>query len=186
MRKGQPSGCPFCASGPTLPRVLAMIRTLLAQRFRLVARMERRAIPVYVLTFARTDRTLGPNLRQSSAGCSAGRRGGGEPSCGLQRRRGFVAARGMTLDVILLHGLLPHLDRLVVDETGLQGEFDWTLEWGAETTLSPADGRDSPQPAALGPSIFTAIEEQLGLRLQSGRRPVDVLVIDSLERPTPD
>ena len=92
----------------------------------------------------------------------------------------------MTIDIILLHGLSPNLDRIVLDETGLKSEFDWTLEWNAEQVPQPDDIRDTPSVGRVGPSIFTAVEEQLGLKLTAQRRPVDVLVIDSVERPTPD
>ena len=103
----------------------------------------------------------------------------------MQRRRGYIAARGMTLDAILLHGLNANLDRVVINNTGLTGEFDWTLEWGAETRPDSDDQRVAPS-APAGPSIFTAMQEQLGLKLEPSRGPVDVLVIDSVERPTPN
>ena len=71
-----------------------------------------------------------------------------------------------------------NLDRVVIDKTGLIVDFDWTLEWGDE------QGADNAAP--FGPSIFTAVQEQLGLKLDPSRGPVEVLVIDSVERPTPD
>jgi uncharacterized protein (TIGR03435 family) len=96
----------------------------------------------------------------------------------MHRRRGYIEAHGMTIDTILLHGLMPILDRVVIDKTGLTGDFDWTLEWSAEPVPDNA--------APLGPSIFTAVQEQLGLKLEPARGPVEMLIIDSVARPTPD
>ena len=67
------------------------------------------------------------------------------------------------------------VQRTVVDKTGIAGAMDFTLTWAPDNT-----------PDSNAPSIFTAVEEQLGLKLVPGRGPVDVLVIDSAERPTPD
>lgn len=103
----------------------------------------------------------------------------------MQRRRGYIEAQGMTVDAILPHGLMPSLDRVVIDKTGLTGDFDRTLEWGANTSAQ-SDDPDRARPDALGPSIFTAMSEQLGLKLEPSRGRVEVLVIDSVERPTPD
>jgi len=160
-------------------QVMEMLRSLLTERFRLAARREQRELPVFMLTVARADGTLGPNLRRSTGGCSLpAEKRAGPSSCGMQRRRGYIEAHGMTIGDIVVHGLSGNLDRPVIDKTGLIGEFDWTLEWGAE------QGADNADP--LGPSMFTAIQEQLGLKLEPARGPVDVLVIDAVERPTPD
>ena len=67
------------------------------------------------------------------------------------------------------------VDRIVVDQTGLSGNFTFTLDW------TPDSARDADSTA---PSLFTAIQEQLGLKLESGRGPVEVLVIDGLEKPS--
>jgi uncharacterized protein (TIGR03435 family) len=168
------------------PKILTMLQTLLASRFALRVHSEQRELPVYVLTFGRPDRQLGPSLRRATAGCSAAAAKQPGASCGMERQRGFMNARGMRMEQILLHGLAPVLDRVVVDETGLEGEFDWRIEWMGDQALQPLDGREVPAAGSLGPSIFTAVEEQLGLKLESSRRPVQVLVIDSAARPTPD
>ena len=70
----------------------------------------------------------------------------------------------------------PRVDRPVIDRTGLNGFYDVDLTW-APTTIAPDDTR---------PSIFTAVQEQLGLKLEASKGPIEVLVIDSVERPTPD
>ena len=88
------------------------------------------------------------------------------------------------MTLVQLTGTLESIvDRPVFDRTSLQGIYDWDLEW------TPAPGEPAPPgtppPVNLdAPSIFTAVQEQLGLRLESGRGPVDVLVIDSIDRPT--
>jgi uncharacterized protein (TIGR03435 family) len=173
-------------AGPELSKVLQMLRTLLTERFHMVAHHERRELPVYVLTVTRTDGALGPQLRRSDGGCSLPpAKRTAAASCGMQRRRGYIEARGMTVDSILLHGLNANLDRVVINNTGLVGEFDWTLEWGAETRPD-SDNASVSQAGAAGPSIFTAMPEQLGLKLEPSRGPVDVLLIESVERPTPN
>jgi len=84
------------------------------------------------------------------------------------------------LQVDLATGSIPsQLGRVVVDKTGLTGEYDFELKW---TPDLPAGGPVDAAPA--GPSLFTALEEQLGLRLQTGRAPLDVLVIDKVEKPS--
>jgi uncharacterized protein (TIGR03435 family) len=74
------------------------------------------------------------------------------------------------------------VDRTVIDRTGLVGEFDFTIEWAIPlATLDPEPAAD-----ATGPSLGTALREQLGLKLESTRGPVEILVIDHIERPTPN
>ena len=171
------------------PELLAMMRNLLADRFKLVVHRESREMPVYLLVMAKADKTLGPQMRRVDVDCAAetaramaARRGGAPPPsdpnkmppCGMRMRSGNVTARGTTLPQ-LARNLSQFLGRSVVDRTGLGGAFDMDLEWAPEQT-----------PNAPGPSIFTAVQEQLGLKLDSQRAPVDVLVVDRVERPTPD
>jgi uncharacterized protein (TIGR03435 family) len=89
--------------------------------------------------------------------------------------------------------LAQSVGRPVIDKTGLTGYFDFTLRWtpqpGSEMPVRPAgEPPAAPPPAADpdGPNLFTAIQEQLGLKLESGRGPVEVIVIDRLEKPTLD
>ena len=166
-----------------------MMRNLLTDRFKLVVHREQREMPVYVLVTARADKTLGPRMRPVDVDCAAevaramaARRGGAPPPsdpnkmplCGMRTRPGNVMARGTTLQQ-LTRNLSQFLGRAVVDRTGLNGTFDLDLEWSPEQTAD-----------ATGPSIFTAVQEQLSLKLESQRAPVDVLVIDRVERPSPD
>jgi uncharacterized protein (TIGR03435 family) len=81
------------------------------------------------------------------------------------------------------------LDRPVVDQTGLQGRFDFTLNWTPDETQFAALGARIQPPTddpSAPPNLFTAIQEQLGLRLESTRAPVDVIVIDTVDHPTPN
>ena len=166
------------------PLLLAMMRNLLIERFKLVTRREMRDAPVYALVFARADRSLGPQMRRSSADCPAllaafkatgARQTPLSPVCGVTRLRGQFRGTGVLItDLARLLG--PVAERPVVDATGLTGAFDLDL------TFTPVD---APDPTS-GASLFTAIQEQLGLRLEPRQAPMDVLVIDSAERPTPD
>jgi uncharacterized protein (TIGR03435 family) len=92
-------------------------------------------------------------------------------------------AGGVRLEA-LAHDLSDVAGRTVIDATGITGFHDLDLEWQPEQPLAPTGA--APAPASDAPSLFTALQEQLGLRLESRRGPVDVLVIDSVERPTPD
>lgn len=174
----------------------AMIRTLLADRFKLVAHRETRQLPIYALVVAPGDGRLGPQLHPASVDCAALRLSGQAPPpprdgiqvCGGQLRPGHVTLNGFALFELAIN-LSTWVDRVVVDRTGLQGPFNVNLEWAAD--LRPAhDATDAAHEVTptdqSGPSLFTAIQEQLGLRLESTKGPVDVLVIDHVERPTPD
>ncbi|HET9196570.1 MAG TPA: TIGR03435 family protein [Vicinamibacterales bacterium] len=166
------------------PLLLAMMRNLLIERFKLVTRREVRDGPAYALVVARADRGLGPQMRPSTADCAAlaaafkasgARRTPDSPVCGLSRLRGRFRGTGVRLTE-LVRLLAPAAGRPVVDATGLTGAFDLDL------TFTPVD---APDPA-VGGSLFTAIQEQLGLRLEPRQAPMNRLVIESAERPTPD
>jgi uncharacterized protein (TIGR03435 family) len=166
------------------PLLFAMMRNLLIERFKLVTRREMRDTPVYALVVARADRSLGPQMRPSAADCAAlaaafkatgARQTPDSPVCGLTRLRGRFSGTGVRLTE-LARLLVPVAERPVVDATGLTGAFDLDL------TFTPVD---APDPT-VGASLFTAIQEQLGLRLEPQQAPMNVLVIESVERPTPD
>ena len=178
-----------------------MLRNLLAERFGLKVRNETREMPRYDLVLARSDGRLGPQLSQSTTDCqaifAAARRGGGpppppapgeRPQCGMRIGPGVLAAGAFPLSQ-LATALSPMVQRVVVDRTGLTGNFDAELKWTPDQLpQGPAPPGAPPLPAVdpNGPSIFTALQEQLGLKLESVRGPVDVLVIDSVSQPTPD
>jgi uncharacterized protein (TIGR03435 family) len=154
----------------------------------------------------RADGRLGPQLRQSAVDCDAliaARRAGSPPParqpnepppCGAMRGPGSVLAGGFPmpqfatmLTNILAVGSGPAAEgRLVIDKTGLAGRFAFTLTWTPEQMPTAAPPPGVPPIDPNGPSFFTALQEQLGLKLASAKGPVDVVVIDSVERPTPD
>jgi uncharacterized protein (TIGR03435 family) len=169
---------------------LGMLRSLLAARFRLRTHVESREQPIYALVVRDKDGALGPQLRRRTVDCAAIAAGTatGEP-CGGQIVPGRVSARGVSIPQLVsgLARLMPDVGRLVVDRTGLTGTYDMDLTWTSDQ-LPSADRDATPMPAAPidpdGPSLFTALQEQLGLKLESARGPVDVVVIDSVQPPS--
>jgi uncharacterized protein (TIGR03435 family) len=162
-----------------------MVKNLLADRFKLLAHTETRDAPIYRLVLARPDGKLGPKMRASDVDCAALASRGAMPAppapgqmgpCGTRFSDGHLAVRAGTLaQITRTFAGLPGVARIVVDSTGLTGSFDIDLDWAQD-----------PSADAAGPSIFTAVQEQVGLKLESSRGPVDVLVIDHAEPPTPD
>jgi len=177
--------------------ILIMVRTLLEERFRMTIHAENREMPVYALVLARPG-TLGRDLKKSEVDCdaiqlarlTAGARGeaappplttAGRPLCGFGGVQGGgpgapggIQAGGIPM--WQLANLLPRfVERTVVDRTGLEGYYDWQL------LFSPPRAADQ-----TGGSIFTALQDQMGLKLESTRAPVEVWVVDRVERPTPD
>jgi uncharacterized protein (TIGR03435 family) len=147
--------------GPRAPGdSLLMLRTLLAERFALKVHTEAREMPVYALV--RTERPAA--LRAASGTC--------EPRCGARAGFDGFMASGVSMASLSV-ALTPIAGRPVVDRTGLTGSFDFQLRYAAD-----------PNRESKFPSIFTAVQEQLGLKLDSTRAPIDVLVMDHVERPT--
>jgi uncharacterized protein (TIGR03435 family) len=165
---------PEGAPGREIP---AMLRTLLAERFRLVTRTQTLDQPIYALVFAGRERQLGPRIKPSTRDCSVVQ---GRP-CGVNASRDnrgtTMQAQAVSLTE-LAAALTGSVDRVVIDRTGMEGAFDVDLRFTQDGVPGGVAG-DTP-------SIFAALQEQLGLKLESARGPVDVLVIDSVERPTPD
>jgi uncharacterized protein (TIGR03435 family) len=175
----------------------AMLRTMLADRFGLKTHRETRELPIFVLVMAHRDGALGPQLVRSTTDCekriaengpqrgavSAGPAAPGKrPVCQMVAARRFIRAGTQTMQQ-LVGPLQAFTGRPVVDRTGLTGAFDFDLEWTSGPTAQAPGTTPSPDD---GPSIFTALQEQLGLRLESGRGPFEVVVIDDIRRPTPD
>jgi uncharacterized protein (TIGR03435 family) len=152
--------------------VAVMMRSMLAQRFNLQARVETRVRPVYALTLARPDGRLGPNLRPSK--CTE--RDAGQTPCAARFGRGVISAGGFSMEWLAMN-LRSGAGRVVVDRTGLTGDFDFTLEY--------AFGSPSPENAPDGPSLFTALEEQLGLKLEASQASVPVVGVERIARPLP-
>ncbi|MGE0592431.1 MAG: TIGR03435 family protein [Vicinamibacterales bacterium] len=186
---------PPAAPGQAGPLQL-MLQSLLAERFGLRVSREERDMPIYALRLARQDGGLGDGLRPSALDCAAGgpRRGGPPPAaapgqplpCGLRIGPGAISGGGMGLSQ-LVSALSPVVGRVVADRTDLGGAFDIDLTWTPDRMAGGGVGPLEPSPPdPNGVSIFTALQEQLGLRLEATRGPVSVLVIDSIDRPTPD
>jgi len=184
-------------SGQPSPAQL-MLRALLADRFKLVVRNESRDLPMYALIVARADGRLGSDLRRSTLQCGAppadrqaidkskpAERG--DPSCGIRLGLGTMTMGGATL-AQLASTLSGVLDRCVVDRTALDGLFDASLKWTPDQSTPGLAVKAGFAPAGLvdpnGASIFTAVQEQLGLKLDSQKGPVALLIIDRAERPT--
>ena len=178
----------FDADG--LPRrTLVLLKALLGERFHLKLREEERIRQVYVLTMASETGRLGPNARRSEIDCGAVMRGakpplspGQGPPCGFKTPPGRLFANTFTMPAIASL-LTRHVDRPVIDRTGLSGRFDIELE-AKEITAPPGytpGPSDLALPPAAGPTIFVAVREQLGLKLEPHDAPVTVLVIDSAD-----
>jgi uncharacterized protein (TIGR03435 family) len=197
---------PFQVTPDGPPRELfLMIRSLLEDRFKLKTHMETRELPIYELVLARPDGSTGPALRQSTVDCdalvAAVRAGGAPPArqpnepppSGAMRGPARVLAGGVGMPqfATMLTNILIDVDgadfaRLVIDKTGLTGRFAFTLAW------TPDKMPDGPPPPGIppidpnGPPLVTALQEQLGLKLQPATSRMEVVVIDRIERPTPD
>jgi uncharacterized protein (TIGR03435 family) len=172
---------------PTRPEPMAlMMQALLEERFQLKAHRETREMPIYSLVVARDGHKLKPTVegQPGPVGLSSGssRTSPAPGNNGVQMSGSGIY---MTTLAAMLGG---QLRRTVMDKTNLPGKFDYTLTWSGSSSPIPAlppAGGDAPTAAEpAGPSIFTAIQEQLGLRLESTRGPVEVIVIDSVQRPS--
>ena len=201
-------GSPIAGAEPNVPRFdiqgkppansapadrRAMMRALLEDRFKLRVHRETRQMPVYALTVAREGR-LGPNLGPSRFDCDAylaQRRAGGtapEPVDARghswclppidRSRPGVENIRTAGSVKQLMQRLQPYVDRPIVDTTELSGNFEWSLTF--------ARSAGGPNPAGDVAELFTAVQDQLGLKLEPREAAVDVLVIDAVEMPTPD
>jgi uncharacterized protein (TIGR03435 family) len=170
------------------------LRALLVDRFKLVVHHETKELPMFALVLARTDGRLGPRLRRSDVDCSDPRTApppaaDGTPSCGFRSFPGKATGR-ITMSDLAQRMLSIEMreDRPVTDRTGLGGTFEFDLEWTPDRPAPPppADAPPAPPIDPNGPSIFTALREQLGLKLEPQRDQIDILVVDHIEPPTPD
>ena len=161
----------------TLPTAMGpMLQALLADRFQLTSHRETRELPVFAAVKARGDGQLGPRLVANGCAWDITKppvpSKPGEKGCGgISEGLGRMSLNAIPIPVFLQY-LAPKVNRVILDRTGLTGNFDIELQW------TP----DDPD----GPSLFTAMQEQLGLKLDRTRAPVDVLVVDRIEQPSPD
>jgi uncharacterized protein (TIGR03435 family) len=195
-----------------LPEILPMVRTLVIERFKLKVRMETRQLPVYSLVVARDDRKLGDKLKPSTADCGAadaemqkrlealGKGGLGALASLLPRNgetlpctftpSGVGGFRGEGQRMATLVQLLtPLLGRPVHDKTGLAGRYDFELTFDPSIFLQLAAQQGVvllpgiTLPPSDNPSLTAALHEQLGLKLESAREPMPVLIIEGAELP---
>jgi|SoiMethySBSTD1v2_1073268.scaffolds.fasta_scaffold13291_6 uncharacterized protein (TIGR03435 family) len=185
----------------TPSQLQAMLAALLAERFGLKIRREPRALPVFLLTLARSDGRLGPALRRAGVACESITPPPGVPPrppwvdslprtltlantegrCPTMSVPGWMVGRAITMAQLAAR-LKPYAGRPVIDRTNLAGEFAFELRYGPE--LPPIVTGARVPPTSDGESLFTAVREQLGLALKAARGPVDVIVIDGAQRPT--
>jgi uncharacterized protein (TIGR03435 family) len=165
---------------PTLDEQMSMLRSLLADRFKLIFHRERKELSLYALVVSKG----GSKLRESAAAPDAlpetvsvvyPESGGGV--------RIVLPARNATMAQFASIMNRAILDRPVVDQTGLSGRYDFDLEWTPDETQF---GGQVPQgtPEHPKPDLFAAIQQQLGLRLDATKGPIEALVIDRVERPS--
>jgi uncharacterized protein (TIGR03435 family) len=158
------SAVPGGEGEPSIKQWQSMVKKLMTDRFQIKFHFEKRELPVYLLTVVKS----GPKLKRGDLNGRAGL-GGGPGNLGATN------ANMADLAELLGHGFL---DRPVVDQTGLAGKFDFRLTWTPDEMQSATQSADAP------PGLFTAIQEQLGLKLVSTKAAVDVIVIDRVERPS--
>jgi bla regulator protein BlaR1 len=189
----------------------AMLVPLLTGRFNLKYHREQRELPVYVLVVAKGGIKMKPGKAPDHQappmpgdGPVTLKPGAGPPPAGpgnrarsrwgqglLMMRPGHVEAANSNIEM-LAHVLSDQLGRTVIDKTGLTGNYDYTLQWTPENTPPPMPGdapggpRNENGSEPVGPSLLTAVQEQLGLKLESEKGNVDVIVIDHIEPPSPN
>ena len=174
---------------PTEAQRQAIYREIFATQLKLKAHYERRDTPVYNLVVARSDGRLGKSVKKLDVDCDAlrdrARKGeqiptlppaaNGTAACQSKVGNGTVLSGGMRF--AQLAGTVRNpAGRLIIDKTGLDGFYEFTFEWAS----GPPSAAGAPDDR---PNIFTAFQEQLGLRLEAATAPVEVVVIDHIERP---
>jgi uncharacterized protein (TIGR03435 family) len=184
------------SASPASPdEMRVMLRELLRERFGLTLRQEPRDVAIYALRTANGGALPGARLQRPPIDCAARDRAaagappvradGGLNACGLRLTPDGLTARGVTMTT-LANELSARVDRIVVDQTGLDGEFDVDLEWTPSQLQPPAFLEPPAPPIAVEPdwpSLFTAVREQLGLALVPDRGRADVSVVATAQRP---
>jgi bla regulator protein BlaR1 len=174
-----------------MSQIQLMVRSLLADRFKLKISFETKDAAVYALVVANG----GPKLSRATAtpadtnGSTPQVQAPQGPRIGITGR-GQITASGVPISM-LAQVLSRQLGRQVVDKTGLNGNYDFTLQWTPDESqsLGGPEGPTptpavAPPPDSFGPSVFTAIQEQLGLKLESQKAPVEMIVVDHIEVPS--
>jgi uncharacterized protein (TIGR03435 family) len=159
-------------------QTLKMLQALITDRFHLEVHHETKEMTIYALVVGKNGSKLTPHTGEPP-----------QPTDRLRVRPGSLSAKQIGI-AALVRQLTLQLGRQVIDKTGLAGQYDFTLEWapepgqgGPESIGLPPDARVAQPAESNGPSIFTAVQEQLGLRLDAQEGPVDIIVIDRAEKP---
>jgi uncharacterized protein (TIGR03435 family) len=153
-----------------------MVQKLLADRFQLTFHRDKKELSVYTITVGKG----GPKLIKSGGDPN------GLPGIGFGRL-GSLVARNANMADFARAMQSSALDRPVVDQTGISGRYDFTLTWTPEAGQFPGLGVDIPKPPDTGdapPDLFAAIQQQLGLKLESAKAAAEVLVVDKVEKPS--
>lgn len=168
-------GLPELEGRATADQYRLMVQKLLAERFHLLLHHEQRTLPVYAITLAKRGPTL---TRSTLPPDGPGGWGYGPP--------GVLTIKNSTMESVARVLQRTVLDRPVVDKTGLSGRFDFVLKWTPEEEQDQRSNVAPTTEPAEAPGLYAAMQEQLGLKLESAKLPVDVLVIDHAEPPTPN
>jgi bla regulator protein BlaR1 len=193
------------AAGGPIADFSPRMQALLAERFQLKVHNETRDLPIYSLVTARSDGRLGPQLMPAAVDCTAlartrsgpapalRRQPNERPPCGTTIKMGRMTGGGVSMQQ-MAQTLAQFTGRMVIDRTGLSGNFDYDLDFAPDPALRGRGlggaRRPVPQPERTSPldperpSIFTAVHDQLGLRLDAQRAAVAVVVVDAADRPT--
>ena len=157
----------------------AMLRVLLEDRFQLKVRRETKEMPIYALVVEKGGSKVTLHTGEPPP-----------PGQGIRQGRGLFSVKKGGI-ALLSAQLERQLWRVVIDKTGLQGEYDYTLEWtpeagqgGPESLGLPPQAEPAAPADSKGPSIFAALQEQLGLKLESQKGPVEIIVIERVEKPS--
>jgi len=185
----------------TLEQSRRMMQSLLEDRFKLKSHVETRELPIYLLVLARRDGRLGDQIKPSTGECKeitpppgappppppppGGAPAGGQRQCPSMMGMGAISGRQLSIDR-LADTLAPYANRKIVNQTNLTGLFDLDLRWMPDLLPFVPAGAPPPPTDPNAPPLMTALQEQLGLRLDASRGPVEVLVIDSVEKPAAD
>jgi uncharacterized protein (TIGR03435 family) len=153
---------------PSWKQTQGMMRKLLAERFGLKIHLEQRKMPVFALTIAKGGPKLTPNTSDPDGLMD-------QQNTEVNGQHAEILKNTPVSELALI--LQFHVDRPVVDQTGLKGRYDLHLKWTVDESKAPTDG-------SAAPSLFTAIQEQIGLKLEPVKAQTDVLVVDAVEHPS--
>jgi uncharacterized protein (TIGR03435 family) len=175
-------GVPDVEGDPSVDQMRIMVQKLLADRFQFAFHHDKKVLAVYELTLGKGA----PKLETSGVGPND------EYTFAFPHRPGGLQVRNLTMAEFAINMQSYVLDRPVVDHTGLTGRYDFNLDWTPDDAqfaqLRKASGSPPPAPndSSPWPSLFTAIQEQIGLKLAAVKIPTDVIVIDHVEKPSPN